>query len=355
MIRTASTSEADYTVHLKADAIESITLAPADAVYLDELVAAIEPAFRIHFNADRPMTGSVNTYLKAIVQAHEPGANQPIVLRAEETLAEPSSRDITGLGAFTSEETLRVPLDTYRDQALQIDSRLEQALDYELLLEYRAVLTLDLLGGTETISKATSLLIPLNEPVFRIARQQDPGPADLEPVTQTVRYQVHLDALPYLVFLIAAGLSLLSLILLATTTRNQPKERFWRQLRRMKRQLKGRLILIGDRAWDPSWCVSIADFDSLADTARKLKQPVYGYVDQFSAWPVAYFYTLTSENTYCYIFTEHPELLEQEASEAEPEPAMPLPVLPETEELPDAETSPEIRPTRPYGSDQADQ
>ena len=135
-------------------------------------------------------------------------------------------------------------------------------------------ITLDLPGGSETFVETASLLIPLQEPVFRITRQDNRGPAELQPVTQTIRYQIHLDSIPYMIFLIAAGLSLLSLILLAATTCSRPKDRFWKTLRQMKHQLKGRLILIADKAWDPAWCVSIADFDSLADTSQKLKQPV---------------------------------------------------------------------------------
>ena len=69
MIETSMTSEADYAVHLKDNAIDSIQIAPADAVYLDELVDAVEPPFRVHFTADRTVTGTARTTINAILQA----------------------------------------------------------------------------------------------------------------------------------------------------------------------------------------------------------------------------------------------------------------------------------------------
>lgn len=352
MIETSMTSEADYAVHLKDNAIDSIQIAPADAVYLDELVDAVEPTFRVHFTADRTVTGTARTTINAILQAHQPGEGQPIVLRTEQALQDPVVAEITGLADYVSDQTVNVTLDPFREQVTAIRSRLNQTLAFELVIVSQTFITLDLPGGSETFVETASLLIPLQEPVFRITRQDNRGPAELQPVTQTIRYQIHLDSIPYMIFLIAAGLSLLSLILLAATTCSRPKDRFWKTLRQMKRQLKGRLILIADKAWDPAWCVSIADFDSLAETVQKLKQPVYGYVDTFSAWPVAYFYTLSSENNYCYIYTEHPEALDQMMEpEEESETVMPLPILPEADELPDSDSSSEIRPIRPFGSD----
>ena len=352
MIETSMTSEADYAVHLKDNAIDSIQIAPADAVYLDELVDAVEPTFRVHFTADRTVTGTARTTINAILQAHQPGEGQPIVLRTEQALQDPVVAEITGLADYVSDQTVNVNLDPFREQVTAIRSRLNQTLAFELVIVSQTFITLDLPGGSETFVETASLLIPLQEPVFRITRQDNRGPAELQPVTQTIRYQIHLDSIPYMIFLIAAGLSLLSLILLTATTCSRPKDRFWKTLRQMKRQLKGRLILIADKAWDPAWCVSIADFDSLAETVQKLKQPVYGYVDTFSAWPVAYFYTLSSENNYCYIYTEHPEALDQMMEpEEESETVMPLPILPEADELPDSDSSSEIRPIRPFGSD----
>ena len=352
MIETSMTSEADYAVHLKDNAIDSIQIAPADAVYLDELVDAVEPTFRVHFTADRTVTGTARTTINAILQAHQPGEGQPIVLRTEQALQDPVVAEITGLDDYVSDQTVNVNLDPFREQVTAIRSRLNQTLAFELVIVSQTFITLDLPGGSETFVETASLLIPLQEPVFRITRQDNRGPAELQPVTQTIRYLIHLDSIPYLIFLIAAGLSLLSLILLAATTCSRPKDRFWKTLRQMKRQLKGRLILIADKAWDPAWCVSIADFDSLAETVQKLKQPVYGYVDTFSAWPVAYFYTLSSENNYCYIYTEHPEALDQMMEPEEgSETVLPLPILPEADELPDSDSSSEIRPIRPFGSD----
>ncbi|MGI6327329.1 MAG: hypothetical protein ACOX1U_10400 [Saccharofermentanales bacterium] len=41
-------------------------------------------------------------------------------------------------------------------------------------------------------------------------------------------------------------------------------------------------MLIADKAWEPEWCVAIADFKSMVRTAKKLKYPIFCYVDQTS-------------------------------------------------------------------------
>ncbi len=353
VIRAGLASNSQYTVHLQEEAFDGIDVAPPEAVYLAQLTEAIEPVVNLRFHADRPVTGSMTTRFTALLQAREPGDNQPVVLQTQEELMQPHQEELSGLADYVDSQTVLVPLAPYREQAQAIQSRLKQELVTELVLRYTASVQLALPAGNETLEESVSFVIPLDQPVFRISQPAPDQDLVLKPIFQTFHYQVALTALPYPIFLIAALLCLLCLILLITGTISEPKDRFWQTYRQMKKQLKGRLILLQDRAWDPAWCVAIEDFDSLAETARRLKYPVYGFLDTYSAWPVAYFYLLSGENNYVYIHTEHPELLDLEPAE-EVEQARPIPVLPEADALPDTGQNPDLRPIHPYQGNQPD-
>ncbi|MDW7657657.1 MAG: DUF5305 family protein [Bacillota bacterium] len=355
VVRQSGTSRVDYIVHLKPDAVPGLDQAPADAVYLDELVAAVEPTFTTTLTTDRAVAVSSLTTLSAAIRAHEPGENQPTLFQVSEAVMEPATQSFTNQLSFMSSHAIRFDLDTYRSRAASIAERLEQQLTFELALVYQTDYTLALPGGPAVFSETATLIIPLNEPVYRIERSETISTEVLQPVNQMLRYRIYLELFPWWVFLAAALLSLISLLLLLFTTQSRPRDSFRRNLRRMKRQASGRLIMIGDRAWDPAWCVRVTDYAAMAKTARKLKHPLFCYVDALSAWPVAYFYAYYGENNYCHIYTEHPESLEDALTTApsaedeteEDEQDIQFPVLPEDDELPSGGNSPEVKLTRP--------
>lgn len=355
VIRQSGTGAVAYIVHLKPDAVPGLDQAPADAVYLDELVTAVEPTFTTTLTADRPVNASSFTTLSASIRAHEPGDHQPTLFQVSEAAMDPVSLSFASQLELQNSHALRIDLDPWRARAAAIAEKLEQQLAFELALTYRTDYTLELPGGPAVISETVTLIIPLNEPVYRIMRSESMGTDALEPYNQVLRYRVYLELFPWWVFLAAAVLSLISLLLLLFTTQSRPRDSFRRNLRRMKRQASGRLMMIGDRAWDPAWCVRVTDYAAMAKTARKLKHPLFCHVDELSAWPVAYFYAYYGENNYCHIYTEHPEMLgdslttgpaaEDETEDEEQD--IQFPVLPEEDELPAGGNSPEIKVARP--------
>jgi hypothetical protein len=355
VVRQSVSSNVDYIVHLKPDAVPGLDQAPVDAVYLDELVTAVEPTFTTTLKTDRAVNASSLTTLSASIRAHEPGENQPTLFQVSEAAMVPVSQSYADQLMFQNSHSLRFDLDPWRARAAAIAGRVEQQLTFELALVYKTDYTLHLPGGPAVISETATLIIPLNEPVYRIERSEKMGTDVLQPVNQVLRYRIFLELFPWWIFLAAAILSLISLLLLIFTTQSRPRDSFWRNLRRMKRRASGRLMMIGDRAWDPAWCVRVTDYAAMAKTARKLKHPLFCYVDDLSAWPVAYFYAYYGENNYCHIYTEHPEMLDDTLTAApsaedeteDEEQDIQFPVLPEDDELPPGGISPEIKVARP--------
>jgi hypothetical protein len=279
------------------------------------------------------------------------------LFQVSEAAMVPVSQSYADQLMFQNSHSLRFDLDPWRARAAAIAGRVEQQLTFELALVYKTDYTLHLPGGPAVISETATLIIPLNEPVYRIERSEKMGTDVLQPVNQVLRYRIFLELFPWWIFLAAAILSLISLLLLIFTTQSRPRDSFWRNLRRMKRRASGRLMMIGDRAWDPAWCVRVTDYAAMAKTARKLKHPLFCYVDDLSAWPVAYFYAYYGENNYCHIYTEHHEMLDDaltaapsaddEAEDDDDEQDIQFPVLPEDDELPPGGNNPEIRVARP--------
>ena len=66
-------------------------------------------------------------------------------------------------------------------------------------------------------------------------------------------------------------------------------------------------MIIGDKAWEPEWCISVTSFRTMVRTARKLKHPIFCFIERDSDQPIAYFYVYYGENNYCYTFTGVPD------------------------------------------------
>lgn len=349
--------QTDYKVILDPTAIPGVAEAPSDAFYLDELVNAVKPSFSIRLKTDRPVNAQVRSSLKAVIQARETGEGQPVLLRVGETILESKSFPLTAATQLEASQQYNLSLDPYRERAASMATQLNQPLDYELLLIFSVVYTIDTAGVQQAIQENSSLLIPLNKAVFSINRVAEDKLA-AETIRRPLQYRIHLTLFPWPVFLIVALLSFASFLVLALTTRGRPKDCFHRTLRRMRKMTHGYLLMIGDKAWDPAWCIRVTDFRSMAKAARRLKHPVFCYVDELSAWPAAYFFSVYGENNYCHIYTEHPDLLEESFLTPQKQPDQVesadddfvMPVLPETDEVPLGSGSGEtkiIRPDRP--------
>ncbi len=61
-------------------------------------------------------------------------------------------------------------------------------------------------------------------------------------------------------------------------------------------------MIIGDKAWEPEWCVTASNYKTMIKTAKRLKHPVFCFIDNEGPMPEAYFYVYYGENNYCYTY-----------------------------------------------------
>lgn len=66
-------------------------------------------------------------------------------------------------------------------------------------------------------------------------------------------------------------------------------------------------MMIGDKAWEPEWCITASNFKTMVKTAKRLKHPIFCYIDRDSDVPAALFYVYYGENNYCYTYTGSPD------------------------------------------------
>jgi hypothetical protein len=118
---------------------------------------------------------------------------------------------------------------------------------------------------------------------------------------RTLPHLLVVAQIPYYWYLIA-GLVFLGVLLSILLFTRSHRDLFEREVRRMKRMARNRLMQIGDKAWEPEWCITATDYRTMVRTARKLKHPIFCYVDRESVPPAAYFYVYYGENNYCYTF-----------------------------------------------------
>jgi hypothetical protein len=151
-----------------------------------------------------------------------------------------------------------------------------------------------------SVDERPSIVMPLGSETFTIKRvTADNQKAN---VWLMQRWQLLLTPLPIWVYPVAGGIGILLLILVLATTKTRRKLHFNRKVRRMQRKARGRLMLIGDKAWEPEWCITVASYKTMVKTARKLKHPIFCYVENKDEGPVAYFYVYYGENNYCYTY-----------------------------------------------------
>ena len=269
---------------------------------------------------------------------------QQVLFQISQTAMESAYQDFSEATVWPVEYSAVLELDYYKARAEAIAQQFNRPVSFNLIILFNTEYTIGLPAGPETRLGTAQLSLPLDEDFFTISRETAPG-EEMEVLRQKITYRVYLQLFPWWVFLVAALLVLIPCLILLLGTRSRPRENFWRGLKKKQRRLRGRLTLIGDKAWDPAWCVQVTDFSSMATAARRLKQPVFCFVDEMSAWPAAYFYVQYGENNYCHIYTLYPEKISDlpgsQLEEASFEHQMP--VLPEAEELPVPAGSPEIQ------------
>ncbi len=339
-----------YEVRLLPETFGNRDVLPMDQIYLAETVDIVAVDFSYQLTGDREMTWNTGHQINARVEIRDAEypeqilLSQNINLLRDQQLAHPQTALI--------EETVLVDLAEYEAIAAAFTAPADVDLLYTLTVQLTVLSEAALAGGSFTVIDEPALRIPLQQPRFSIDRVL-PQETNLS-VRQPVRYQLVLIPLPFAFYAATAGTALVLILLILIFTKSRPRNKFRRQLRRMLRKARSRVMVIGDKAWEPEWCIRATHFKSMVKTAKKLRHPIFCYIDD--AAQTAYFYVYYGENNYCFIFGND-EASAQTESFAGPErtPAplssdlddeaddMPIPVLPESDgEMPGEENSPDV-------------
>lgn len=351
-------STVDYSVIVKPNAYSDQTVLGMDQVYTRAFTDAVEATFNYEFITGQPASLQYRCQIDAVLQMRDAANPQTVLLsRTFNLLPEQSGQ--TSQAPLLLKQNVRVNLQDYQAIVDSFAAESGLAVTFDLALVMTVHVGTALAVEDFAISDQPTLVIPMSQPQFQLTRQL-PGSQSVR-VWRPIRYQLALTPVPFVVYPVAAGISLLILIFLLAMTRSRKKNRFRQQLRRMMHYGRGQLMPIGDKAWEPEWCIAATDFRSMIRTARKLKHPVFCYVDWQAESPAAYFYVYYGENNYCHVFgtpssslPARPDLapltpitLEQE----EPMPAPPSPAASDYASAPPADEPADTIPVLPEMDD----
>jgi hypothetical protein len=309
----------DYAVLARANPFSSETRLAMDQTYLRSYVNAVEASFTYDLTSVKPVSLAWKHSLIAEIQVRDAADPTQIILRKTIVL-QPEQTGEAVDGKIHLLQSVKLDLADYEAMAQSFQAQPGVKVKFDLAVRFAVQLDAALPVEDLTRSDTAELLIPLGQEQFQISRT---GTGLIsEKIVQPVRYQLILPAFSFPAYPIAAALFLALLVLLLVMTRNRRVNPYQRQLRRMMRRARSRLLLIADKAWEPEWCIAVADFVSLVRTARKLKHPIFCYINKEPGAAAAFFYIYFGENNYCYTFADTQDLA---AQPAEPSPGVVTP------------------------------
>ena len=322
----------DYKVVSKAPDATTETLAGEQAVYVSALAQAVRPVFHYTFLADTAQTLTASSHILAALRIYSTQGQDQLLYENSQIMAAPEVMSLTA-AQYQLERTAEIPLQEFRNQFQAFSSQSPIEVRGELVISLVAKTETALPSGLSTLVDQPALVLPLTNDTFTISEKVDFKPV---PVWRLLPYQIVLHIFHPVVFPATGVLFLAGLVLWLRLTQSRYKDPFEKKLAWMKRQCRGRLMMIADKAWEPEWCITAQDFKTLVQTAKKLKHPVFCHVDRQGPFPVAYFYVYYGENNYCLTF--RPEGV----SEATPDDGF---ELPGNKKLPPIPTLPEMPQT----------
>lgn len=341
-------SRIQYEVLLKDNAFSDQATIGMDQVYLLDFTAGVNAAFSHRLQIGRAAGFSWRHRIDTVLEARAADESGRLLLSRTDTLI-PETTGTTAGNALELNSNAAIRFSDFDRAIRDFRTQTGQAAEFSLLLRMPVDLIVDLPEGPYILSEELLLRIPLSSPQFMIAAEIPAS--QFWPVWRLAGYRLVLSDIPFPIFPAMAAAAFLLLILLLLTTRSRPKSKVRRQLRRMLRMAAGQLMLIADKAWEPEWCVAAADFKSMVRTARRLKHPIFCYIDRHqAASPAAFFYVYYGENNYCYSFNSQPAAaaaavgqdeplladLEEQSGFAGPADADDrIPLLPETDDSPE--------------------
>lgn len=317
------TADVCYEVLLRPNSFTDQQTIGMGQTYLRDFADSVNISYLYSLQAAQASSIQYNYRIDAVVRVHDAASPQKILLTRQIALQPETTGEISGAD-LKLESSVAVSLADFESIITDFKKQTSQQATFDLAVTMSVRTSSGLFFGPYASSDTVSVVIPLDQSQFTIAVEQ---PSLLPAVQlQPVLYRIVLSELPMAVYPAMAGACFLVLVLLLTVTRSSKKNKFDRQLRKLLKMGRSQLMLIGDKAWEPEWCVTASDFRSMVRTARKLKHPIFCYVDRSSASPVAYFYIYYGENNYCYTFGQ--------TAAASPDTGDETPLMPDLPDLP---------------------
>lgn len=281
------------------------TIQGMDSVYLKENAYKILPVISYEINGNNVVSIHGSYQMVGIIRLRDKSNPNDIILENTIPLAERVEIDTVASGINIVQSAQA----DFESIYSWIDNN-QQGTDRDISYELETGLQTDFIfskAGREIarIQERPGLKLPLQSDTFTVTRLELEDKSDT--IWQLQGWQLQLTPMPIWVYPVVILLSLSLLIFFLAVTKSRKKPHFNSKLNRMMRMAKGRLMIIGDKAWEPEWCITVSNFKAMVRTARKLKHPIFCYVDRDNSVLSAFFYVYYGENNYCYSYTGQSE------------------------------------------------
>ncbi|MDD2534907.1 MAG: DUF5305 family protein [Eubacteriales bacterium] len=293
------TASIDYQVIQTAQDGASETYLGENQVYISGLTRAIKTDFHYSWLSPTAADLTWSDTVQAALRIREATGEQRILFE-EQTPVVPVAVSALSVADYRLDRSAVVELAPYIEKAQAFADQSKIQIVSELVLSLAVKTQADVAGGLITQVDQPELIVPLTSDTFQI--QEILPKLGRQRTWRLLPYAVNVLPIPFFIYPAVGAILVSLLILWLVLTRTKRPSQFDRQLRRMQRIARGRLMLISDKAWEPEWCVTASDYQSMVKTARKLKHPIFCYVDRSGETPAAYFYVYYGENNYCLTF-----------------------------------------------------
>ena len=289
----------DYQVEARPSPDTPLQNLGKSSVFLSSAADRIQADFTYSWLLARPEPVLWSSSVLATLRIREAGDTGRILFE-QQTVVEPAATGQETTAHLTVNRRATVDLAAYQAQAAEWEANYRIPVISELVIGLQVETQFQLTSGNTALADQPALVLPLNQGIVEIQEEQ----TAFKPhrLWRRLPYQIVVMQLPLFVFPIVGVLLITALILWLALTKTRRKPWFDRQLARMQRLARGRLMLIADKAWEPEWCVTVSNYKTMVRTARKLKHPIFCHVDRQGTEPRAYFYVYYGENNYCLTF-----------------------------------------------------
>ena len=340
-------ADISYYVQNKPSDIFNQALQGMGSVYLSSNAVSILPAIKYEIRGNNIIAISGSYQMVAILRQLDKTDPNKLISSKVIPLTDKVEINTVDRG-IKLEQSAQVDLAVLNDMAQELDKASKQESSYELEVGLQTDFTLSSSGREiAIIQERPGLVMPLGSDTFTVALLNLQDKKDS--IWRFQNWRLELSPMPIWLYPAAILLSLLLLVFFIATTRARKRQKFNKQLRKMLRMARGRLMMIGDKAWEPEWCITASNFKTMVKTARRLKHPIFCFVDRESDVPAALFYVYYGENNYCYTYTGNPDRkwskqVNQESSSGSNKSIIPEPLI----DLPPAGSKAENEPKQVY-------